>query len=217
MPAQDDEIHAAEEEGIAIELLTAPIRFQGENGHLTRVVCQRMTLGEFDESGRKKPVVCTDGEFCIDADQAILAIGQQVEYPFEAQQAGVSLTKRKLIEIVNRQKTATAAPMVFAGGDVVTGPATVVNAIAGGHYAAGEIDAAIRQKNGEPPYVSEEEEITIPMIFDEETQNTPRACIPEVACLDRIIDFREVELGLSKEAALMEAARCLRCDIKIEE
>jgi len=216
MPAQDVEIHAAEAEGMKIEYLAAPIRFQGADGRLQSVICQRMTLGEFDASGRKKPVPLIGSEFTLEADQVILAIGQEAVFPFDVSQAGIGVTKRKLIEVVKGSKTATAVAMVFAGGDAVTGPDTVVGAVAAGHHAAAEIDAAVRLRNGEAPYVPVEEEIAIPMVVDEETQEIPRVCIPEVACLERIKDFREVELGLSKEAALTEASRCLRCDIQIE-
>jgi len=216
MPAQEDEIRAAEDEGIKIEYLVAPVRFQGANGRLQRVICQRMTLGEFDESGRKKPVPKIGDEFTLDVDQVFLAIGQEPEYPFDIQNEGIKLTKRKLIEVIKGAKTATAAPMIFAGGDVVTGPDTVVGAVAAGHNTALEIDDAIRQRNGETPYIPVEEEIVIPMILEEETKEAPRVCIPEVACLERIQDFREVEVGFSKKEALEEASRCLRCDIEIE-
>jgi NADH-quinone oxidoreductase subunit F len=104
--------------------------------------------------------------------------------------------------------------MVFAGGDVVTGPDTVVSAIAAGHQAADEIDQAIRLKNGESFSLPPEEEIEIPMIIDEEIHEAERACTIEAGCAERIKDFREVELGLSKEDAFKESCRCLRCDAK---
>ena len=216
MPAQDDEIHAAQAEGIKMEFLASPIRFQGTNGRLQSVICQRMILGEFDEGGRRKPTPKIGDEMTLAVDQVILAIGQEAEYPFDIAKAGVKLSKRKLIETVKGKKTATAAPMIFAGGDVVKGPDTVIGAVAAGHNAAREIDDAIRQRNEEAPYIPVEEEIEIPMILEEETQEAPRVCIPEVACLERIGDFREVELGFSKKEALEEASRCLRCDIEIE-
>jgi len=175
-----------------------------------------MTLGEFDESGRKKPVPKIGDEFTLDVNQVFLAIGQEPEYAFDIQKEGVTLSRRKLIEVVKGRKTVTEAPMVFAGGDVVMGPETVVGAVAAGHNAALEIDDAIRQRNVEAPYIPVEEEIAIPMILEEETKEAPRVCIPEVACLERIQDFREVELGFSKKEALEEASRCLRCDIEIE-
>ena len=106
--------------------------------------------------------------------------------------------------------------MVFAGGDVVSGADTVVGAIAAGHYAAIEIDEAIRQKNGEGPYVlPPEQDIEIPQIV-EEAKEMPSASMPEEDIKDRRGDFREVELGFSQEVALKEANRCLRCDVEVE-
>jgi NADH-quinone oxidoreductase subunit F len=126
----------------------------------------------------------------------------------------VPVTKTGLIEVIKGKKTATKAPMVFAGGDVVTGPDTVVNAIAAGHHAANEMDQAMRLKNGEAFSAPPEEEIQIPTMIDEETHEAERACTLEADCAERISDFREVELGLSKEDAFKESCRCLRCDAK---
>jgi NADH-quinone oxidoreductase subunit F len=126
----------------------------------------------------------------------------------------VTISDRGFIQTVKGMNTQTTAPMVFAGGDVVSGPDTVVNAIAAGHRAAIEIDAAIREKNNEPAYVHEEEAIDIPVTIEEEIQETPRIFLCEADCAQRITDFREVELGMSKEEALKEACRCLRCDVE---
>jgi len=216
MPAQDEEIQAAEEEGIRMEFLATPLRFVGSNGRLQSILCQRMTLGEFDESGRKKPVPRLGDEFSLDVDQVILAIGQEPVFSFDMEDAGVELTRRGLIAIQKGKKTATTSPMVFAGGDVVTGPDTVVGAIAAGHRAAEEIDQAIREKNGEAPYVPVDEKIDIPMILEEEVREIPRVCQLESDCGERVKDFREVELGFTYEEALREAGRCLRCDIEAE-
>jgi NADH-quinone oxidoreductase subunit F len=170
-----------------------------------------MTLGEFDAGGRRKPVAKLGEDVGLDVDQVILAIGQEPEYPFEND--GVPLTKRGLIEVI-RGKTETKVPMVFAGGDVVSGPDTVVNAIAAGHDAADEIDRAIRAKNGEPAFVRPGIDIEIPMSAEEEIKEAERACTPEADCRERITDFREVELGLSEDQAFRESCRCLRCDVK---
>jgi len=108
--------------------------------------------------------------------------------------------------------------MIFAGGDVVTGPDTVIGAIAAGRKAAAEIDTAVRERNGESAYSPlPEEEIDIPKVIDEEIQERPRKIMPNVPAAERVRDFREVELGFSKEAALAEACRCLRCDLTAEE
>jgi NADH-quinone oxidoreductase subunit F len=214
MPAQEDEIRAAEEEGVNIRYLVNPVRFQGSNGAVEQVMCRRMVLGEFDNSGRKKPVPKLGEDTAVDVDMVILAVGQETVFPFDAKGGAVPVNKNGLIEVVKGKKTATQTPMVFAGGDVVTGPDTVVGAIAAGHHAANEIDQAIRLKNGEAFSSPPQEEIEIPMIIDEEIREAERACTLEAGCAERIKDFREVELGLSKEDAFKEACRCLRCDAK---
>jgi NADH-quinone oxidoreductase subunit F len=149
MPAQEEEIKAAEEEGVKIRYLVTPVRFQGSDGRLEQVICRRMVLGDFDNSGRKKPVPKLGEDAAVDVDMVILAIGQETEFPFDPKGEAVPVNKNGLIEVVKGKKTATKAPMVFAGGDVVTGPDTVVNAIAAGHHAANEMDQAMRLKNGE--------------------------------------------------------------------
>ncbi|MDT8274197.1 MAG: hypothetical protein RRA35_13485, partial [Desulfomonilia bacterium] len=84
------------------------------------------------------------------------------------------------------------------------------------HQAAAEIDSAIREKNGEPPYKEPpEEKIDIPFEVDEEVKETPRAIMPELKVGDRIISFEEVELGYSKKVAHSESCRCLRCDAEL--
>jgi len=214
MPAQEEEIKAAEEEGVKIQYLVNPVRFQGSDGRIEQVICRRMVLGEFDNSGRKKPVPKLGEDKAVDVDMVILAIGQETVFPFDAKGGAVPVNKSGLIELIKGKKTATKAPMVFAGGDVVTGPDTVVSAIAAGHHAANEIDQAIRLKNGEAFSLPPEEEIEIPMIIEEEIREAERACTLEAGCAERIKDFREVELGLSKEDAFKESCRCLRCDAK---
>jgi len=215
MPAQEEEIRAAEQEGIQIRYLVAPIRAEGSNGHLARVICRNMSLGEFDASGRRKSVPKLGDEFPFEADQLILAIGQKTEDTSYLTEAGVTIADRGFVETKKGTKTQTASSMVFAGGDVVSGPDTVVSSVAAGHHAATEIDAAIREKNGESAYVIEDEAIEIPVTIDEETKETPRVCMCESDCHSRITDFREVELGLSQEEALKEACRCLRCDAEV--
>jgi NADH-quinone oxidoreductase subunit F len=216
MPAQDEEIRAAEEEGVQIKYLVSPLRAEGADGRLKRVICQNMSLGEFDASGRRKSVPKLGDDLIFEADQLILAIGQKTVDTAYMEGAGVTITNRGFVEIAEGKKSQTKAPMVFAGGDVVSGPDTVVGAVAAGHHAAIEIDAAIREKNGEPAYIPVDEEIEIPVTMDEEIQETPRVSVCESDCALRITDFREVEMGLSQEEALKEACRCLRCDIEVK-
>lgn len=216
MPALKEEIEIAQNEGIVIEELVAPIRFIGEADHVRQMVLQKMRLGEFDASGRKKPLPILGEETIVAADQVILAVGQEVDGAFDFKRTGIEMTNNRLIKIIEGKRSQTTTPMIFAGGDVVTGPDTVVGAIAAGHKAAGEIDAAIRELNLEVPYIPPvENEIIIPRQIDEEIIEMQRAPMPSADLNDRTVDFREIELGFSEQTALTEARRCLRCDIEI--
>ena len=107
--------------------------------------------------------------------------------------------------------------MVFAGGDAVRGPDTVVGAIAAGHRAAREIELALQGGRSEIPYPSAtEEEIDIPGTVEEDIRELARLTMPEADIAERVRDFREVELGFSRQQALTESTRCLRCDIEAE-
>ena len=218
MPAQEEEIAAAVEEGINLITLSAPARLTGANGHVEEVVCQRMGLGDYDASGRRKPLPVPGAEFTLKADTVISAIGQQVDPGFREQTAGhdsgVEFSPQGLVAIRPGTKTRTGEAMVFAGGDAVTGPGMVVWAIHDGIAAAGEIDAAIRARNGEPAWQRPAPEpIALPTAIEEEVRESKRSAMPELPARERRNDFREVELGFDAKTALAEACRCLRCDI----
>ena len=217
MPAQEEEIKAAEEEGAQIVELSAPVRIIGEAGRVRQIVCQRMSLGGWDDSGRRRPLPVAGAEYTLDVDTVITAIGQTVDAGFldRVGSGVVELSKTGLVTIKKGSRTRAAEGLVFAGGDVVTGPGMVVWAIADGRRAAEEMDAAIRAAKGEaawspPP----EEEIQIPLDIVDDLVSVPRAAMPEEPLAGRLADFREVELGFSRETAEAEARRCLRCDIK---
>jgi len=217
MPAQVEEIRAAEEEGVELELLAAPIRFAGAGNRVEGVVCQRMSLGPFDSSGRRRPLPIPGAEFWVPADQVISAISQGPE-AFIDQAKGngeIGFDAKGLILVKEGSRTRVGQTLVFAGGDAVTGPGKVIWAIADGRAAAEEIDAAIRAKNGEPAFEPPaEEEIDIPATIDEAVTEGPRAQMPELEAGERRGSFAEVELGFTREVALAEACRCLRCDLK---
>jgi NADH-quinone oxidoreductase subunit F len=216
MPALKQEVEAAVKEGVKIVELVAPIRFIGEENHVRQMVLQKMRLGDFDAGGRKKPVPILGSEYVVPADQVILAIGQEVDGAFDFKRTGIGLTAGRLVRIAAGKRTQTTAPMIFAGGDVVTGPDTVVAAIAAGHKTAEEIDAAIRERNQEGPYVPAAlDEVVIPQEIEAEIHELARAPMPEADAVRRIADFREVELGFDRQTALREAGRCLRCDVGV--
>lgn len=216
MPAAEEEIKAAEEEGIKIEYLVAPLKIEGSKGKVNSITCQRMNLGDFDSSGRKRPVPVEGSEFTLNVDAVIAAIGQVPDMSFMDAKSGVEINKWDCYNVGNVYKSRTANPKFFAGGDAVTGPATVIGAIAAGHQAADDIDAVIRKANNEPAYEKPaREKIDVPLIIDEETVETPQARMPEMNADKRKMSFAEVELGFSREEAIKEACRCLRCDAEL--
>lgn len=217
MPALREEIDTAEKEGVKLQFLVSPVRFSGGNGHVEKMICQRMTLGEFDQSGRRKALPLLGDTFEMETDQVILATGQEVDDAFDMEKAGIGTRRGGWIQTAGGTKTGTSAAMVFAGGDVVTGPATVVAAIAAGHRAADEIDSAIRRSKGEPPYVAPQgESIPIPVEIETEIKEKARAAMPEAPVEERIRGFGEIAAGFDADTAKREAGRCLRCDMAVE-
>jgi NADH-quinone oxidoreductase subunit F len=216
MPAAHEEIHAAEEEGIKIELLVAPLKIEGTKGKVSSITCQRMKLGDFDKSGRKRPVPVEGSEFTLPVDAVIAAIGQVPDMSFVDKKSGVVVNKWDCYDVGKGYKSRTDNPSYFAGGDAVTGPDTVIAAIGAGHQAADDIDAAIREANGERPYEKPAlEKIDVPLVIDEETTEAPQLAMSEMSAARRKKGFAEVELGFKKADAIKEACRCLRCDAAV--
>ena len=117
---------------------------------------------------------------------------------------------------MDRHTLTTNLPGVFAGGDAVTGPARVVDALAHGKRGAEEIDRYLARKRGHRPYVEKLEKINITMKVPEEITKQPRAEMPKLSPQERIKNSMEVELGFDEETAQRECERCLRCDVKLE-
>lgn len=144
MPARVEEVHHAEEEGVVFHLLTNPVRFIGdEMGRLKAVECVRMELGEPDESGRRRPVVVKGSEFSIDAEVAVVAIGNGPNPLIPRTTPGLELNKRGNI-VADEESMKTSRRGVFAGGDIVTGAATVILAMGAGRKAALAIDKYLK-------------------------------------------------------------------------
>lgn len=216
MPAADEEIIAAEHEGIKIEYYVAPTEILGEDGAVTGITCQRMKTGDFDRSGRRRPVPVEGSDFTLSADSIIAAIGQSPDLSFISEHSGISINKWDCFDLAEGSKSRTTSERAFAGGDAVTGPWTVIGAIAAGHQAAEDIDGEIRQRNDEPAWDAPvEESIVIPFEIDEETEEQPQAAMPELDAARRKTNFDEVELGFGIDEAIKEASRCLRCDAEI--
>ena len=211
MPANDYEIEEAEEEGVKFQYLAAPVKV-GKEGESLDVECIKMELGEPDASGRRRPIPIEGSNYHIKCDLLIKAIGQRPDL------SGVS--NEKLISERDRLKAdpqtgVTEDPFVFGGGDCVIGAATAVEAIAGGRKAAYSIDQYLTTGKVLPYsfdfIISKGKLEEIPDEYFKVYDEAPRVKMPAVAPSERIHDFREIELGLSEEQALKEAARCLEC------
>ncbi len=216
MPAAEEEVTAALDEDIKIVFLAAPLRIEGKDGKVSGITCERMKLGDFDRSGRKRPIAIPGSEFTLAVDAVVAAIGQVPDMTFVPKDSGVAINKWDCYDLAGGSKSRTMNPKFYAGGDAVTGPDTVIGAIAAGHQAAADIDADIRTAAGEPAWEAPmEEKIDIPLIIDEETQETPQTKMPELHGAGRNTSFVEVELGFTRELAIAEACRCLRCDAEV--
>lgn len=147
MPARKEEIHHAKEEGIDFQLLTNPTAIIGDNqGWVKGIECVKMELGEADASGRRKPVEITGSEFIIDVDTVVMAIGQGPNPLIQSTTPGLKVNRRGNIETDENGQTSKEG--VFAGGDIVTGAATVISAMGAGKKAAQSIHKYIQNKRG---------------------------------------------------------------------
>ena len=145
MPARLEEVHHAKEEGVEFQNLCNPVEILGdENGRVNGLKCIRMELGEPDESGRRRPVAVPDSEFVLDVDTVIMAIGTSPNPLISSTTEGLD-TNRWGCLVVN-EEMATTKDKVYAGGDAVTGAATVILAMGAGKTAAASIDEVLRSK-----------------------------------------------------------------------
>ncbi|MFQ6070183.1 MAG: FAD-dependent oxidoreductase [Candidatus Aminicenantales bacterium] len=216
MPANKEDIQAAVEEGIKIEYLTLPLEVLEENGKVRGIKCTRMALSDFDASGRRKPVPVEGTEFELEIDTLIPAIGQEPDLSFLNGDSKLKISKWKTLE-VDPETMSTNIAGIFAGGDVVSGPATVLQAMQAGKIAAESIDKYIRGEKIEREYKPLESAMQVPPVElseEEITKEIKRAQMPCLSTEERRGNFKEVELGISEEMAIKEARRCLRCDLE---
>ena len=213
MPCLMAEVEAAEAEGVKLETLVAPEGLDRTPDGCLRLITRRMELGPPDQSGRPRPVPVAGSEVAVEATCVIAAIGQIVETG-ELEATGLTLSPRGVR--VNPMTLATNLEGVFAGGDAVTGADLAVRAIAAGRLAAVSIDQFLngRPVQGDPEMLSvvmgklNDEELAE---FFREIEETPRVPMPELPIEERVKGFAEVELGLSEDAAIKEAGRCMKC------
>jgi NADH-quinone oxidoreductase subunit F len=213
MPAYEEEIEAALNEGLELVELVNPVRVLGETGKVSGIEMIRMKLGATDQSGRRRPVPVEGSEFIVECDMIIPAIGQSPTTELTGGVVDVASWGGVKIDVLTG---ATSAPDVFAGGDCVSGGSTVIEAIAQGQKAAVAIDRALGGAGALPDNVGPstkrptEEEL-------EQTLDRPRVAEPEIPVDERVGNFIEVLCDLTPSAACAEAGRCLRCDLERAE
>ena len=214
MPARGEEIEAAEAEGAKIHYLAAPVKALTEGGQVTGVECIRMKLGEPDDSGRRRPIPIEGSEFTIGTDMIIPAIGEKPDLSL-IEGKSINITKWGTI-VVDAPTGQTSLPGVFAGGDCVSGPATLVEAIAAGNKAARSIDRYLKSGRVTPP----EEQVVEDWLHDVALSHQrdgnviakkERQSPEQLPVAKRVRGFDEVEQCLTLEMAAKEAERCLRC------
>jgi NADH-quinone oxidoreductase subunit F len=209
MPAIREETDAAEEEGVKFTFLATPHRIVGdEQSNVKAIEVVRTTLGEFDASGRRRPV--PTGEIRrLECDTVILAVGEAVDRDF-ARASGLRIHENGTVE-VDRYTLETSRSKFYAGGDLISGASNVSNAMGYGKKAARLINSRLmgpgRWERIAPQLAYGNE------ILDEPVPG-PRHYAHDVPAADRVETFAEAVVGISPEEALDEAVRCLRCDIR---
>ena len=210
MPAWEEEIRAAEAEGVKITYLTAPQEVLTREGRLHGLRCIRMELTEPDSSGRRRPVPIPGSEFEIECDQLIPAIGQRPDLSTLEDITGLTFSRYGTVE-ANGISYATERPGVFAGGDLLTGPWVAIGAVAAGKEAAESILRYVDDRDmveGREP-VKNEHPLYRPVPRNEPRR--ARARMPELPVEQRQGNFMEVELGYDEAEGRGEAGRCINC------
>jgi NADH-quinone oxidoreductase subunit F len=223
MPAEEEEISAAQQEGIYIHTLINPTRIVGENGRVVGIECLRQGLKEFDRSGRRSPESIPGSEFRFDVDTVIEAVGQAAD-TLKLCSDGVQRTKTGLI-VADRRTLLAGEKGIFTAGDCYTGPATVIEAIASGQRAAsyikrflkGEPLSSTTSGNKSKPAGYTHIEIPDKPPTEAETKERSRVDFREIPLREKRNTFNETVLSYSPEEAKTEASRCLRCDLDSEE
>ena len=218
MPVTEVEYDEAAAEGVRMNFLSSPTRIVNRNWEIAGLQCIRMELGEIDDSGRRRPVPVSGSEFFAEADTVIAAVGQAPDLSFLPPDSALERTRWETL-VVNGNNMATNVPGVFAGGDFVTGPGMVIEAIAAGRRAAIAMDKFLKGDTSrvdmyelKRPIAAEEESAGDDT--EEAWDEMPRALSPVLPVMQRGRSFAEIELAFSEEVARREAKRCLRCDLE---
>lgn len=218
MPADPEEVEDAREEGVAFHFLTQPIQILSSDGKMVGLKCIRMELAEPDKSGRRRPVPVEGSELVLEADTIIPAIGQKPDLDFLSPADGIEVTRRGTIK-VDAKTMMTSRPGVFAAGDAVSGPLSVVHALAGGKRAARMIHEFVTTGKCTASEREWMEDLIAKIEKDHGVLVTARTpgrkggIIPhaKLDARERIAHFHEVDSGLTQRTSFIEAGRCLRC------
>jgi NADH-quinone oxidoreductase subunit F len=219
MPAYKGEVEAAEQEGVVFHFLANPTRIMGE-GQVTGLKGLRQTLGDFEASGRRKPAPVEDSDFSLEVDVVIPAIGQISDQSWKGSDEVVRTHRNGAFDVT--QSLQTSRPNIFAAGDAVLGPATVVEAIAQGNEVAAAVHSYLQKGDVSPEEKLWGEYQTVELTYNlEDFADAKRAETSELPVERRKLpvqkrkrSFLEVELGLPEDTAKCEAMRCLRCDLE---
>ena len=208
MPAYEEEIEEAEHEGVVLRLLTAPVQIIAEGRHVAGVKCVPVRLGAFDRSGRRRPEERGDA-FVIPADQVLVAIGQTLDTKPILGELSLK-TRNDVFLHADRVSGQTSEKWIFAGGDAVSGPSSVVEAVAAGERAAAGIDMYLTGAN----HAFWREDKPVDTAFDPEADpsDAPREGLNLIGVQRRRNNFDEVEMPWTEAVAVRQAGRCLRCD-----
>jgi len=211
MPAHKGEIEAAKAEGTIFNFLTNPVRVVGKNGKMTGVEVQNQVLSQFDSSARRRPVPKEGSNFVIEVDVLVPAIGQDIDFSWSD---GSGIDINRAITILVSDALATTRPGVFAAGDSVSGPATVIQAVAQGNQVAWEVDRYLRTGKAEKIPVVAGYEVVEQQFNLDDYADSHRPEMPELPIAERRGNFNEVELGIDEVVIREECKRCLRCDLE---
>ena len=216
MPVTEVEYDETVAEGIRINFLVSPTRIVSDNWKITGLQCIRMELGEMDASGRRRPVPITGSDFFAEADTVIAAVGQAPDLSFLPPDSVLERTRWETLA-VDGNTLSTNVPGVFAGGDFVTGPGMVIDAIAAGRRGALAIDKYLRGDTSRVEMYDLKTEVIVEATGEKEEETweaQPRLEVPTLPVKERKRNFEEIELAFSEEKAMHEAKRCLRCDLE---
>ena len=212
MSNPEEDLKATEEEGVNFNLLSMPVKITSDsNNRVTGLKCTKVEMKGKDELGRKTPTLTKGTEFIIDADIIINALSTTPDITFLPKKLDFKLSRTGFLGADNKTLS-TSIPGIYIGGDYISGTRDVVNSIADGHKAALAIDSYLKPEEEAPKPVDVEIcDVDLPeMEIDYETISRRNMPIQEVE--ERTNNFREVEIGLSRDEAIKEAQRCLQCN-----